>query len=163
MHDSIATLDARTGHRITNPSVRDMIDSYVGAGLHKRLPATDSRILPARRSLDWDSLTATASAGAVLSATRERRRATVAHARVVEDSEGWPADDVTVVSVGPCAAAAGSKREKRYALWSVGATIASLRSRGLRLGDLRRDVAAGRVVLSVAVADVGVAETEGDE
>lgn len=148
MHHSLAVLSPSTGLRAATPEIRAQIDEYLARGLHKRLPATDSRILPAKRSLDWDSLTPSASASDVLAATRTRRSTSVAHATRVEESGGWPPAEAVVLSVGPCAAAAGSKRATRYLLWSVGSTIGELRARGLRLSDLHRDVQSGRVVLS---------------
>jgi hypothetical protein len=126
-------------------SMRAQIDEFLASGRVRRVPASHAAILPPKRQLDWASLGADAPASAVLSAASTQRRVRAATAPRLTDE--WPADDSVVVHVGPCAAAEGSKRASRYRLWSVGATVGELRERGLRLSDLRRDVAAERIVL----------------
>jgi hypothetical protein len=126
-------------------TLRSQIDEYVASGRVTKVQATHAAILPARSTLDWASLGPDAPASAVLAAASGTRRIRAATAPRLTDD--WPADETTVAVVNACESAPGSKRERRYALWSVGATIGALRERGLRLSDLRRDVAAGRVVL----------------
>lgn len=130
----------------TVPSdIRAQIDAFVAAGRVTRLPATDARILPRKRSLNWDQLGGPSADGAaVVAAVQSQSRAPRATSR---SAEGWPSDSARIVHVGPCESAPGSKRAARYQLWRVGMTVREAREAGARLSDLRRDQAAGRILI----------------
>jgi len=134
--------------KVMDPSIRSQIDAFIASGRHKVLPTTDSRLLPSRRTLDWDSLTPNADATTVLNASRSSRKTQIATQAARTTEQGLPPASYVVTHVGPCEAAPGSKRAARYLIWKVGATIGELRAAGLRLSDYRRDVDAGRVTVA---------------
>lgn len=128
-----------------DPAIRAMIDDYVAAGRHTIIPPVSSHLKPLPRRLNWDSLTPTAPADAVIRASRSPRRRTTSASYT---ESGWPPSHAIVTRIDPCAAAPGSKRADRYTIYTLGSTIAELRDRGLRLSDLVRDRSASRIGLS---------------
>lgn len=129
--------------RTTDRSVRAMIDDYLATRGPTVVAATAPELKPLRRRLNWDSLTPHATAASVYRATTATKsRSSSASA------EGWPDLTRTVVSIGECPSAPGSSRAQRFSILAVGATLASLREAGLRLGDLQRYLSAGVVILS---------------
>lgn len=138
---------------LISATLRQQIDEFVASGRMTRLRTTDSRILPPRRRLDWDALTPRATADQVARATPSRSLPLTERS-----SDTWPPDDYVLTHLGPCAAEKGSKRELRYAKWRLGMTVLEMRTEGVRLTDLRRDRAAGRVVIA---GPAGSREAEG--
>lgn len=129
-----------------DPAIRAMIDEYIAAGRHTVIPPTSIHLKPLPRRLNWDRLTPNAPADAVIKASRSSRRRAPSSASYTES--GWPPPHAIVTRIDPCAAAPGSKRAERYTIYTLGATIAELRDRGLRLSDLIRDRSASRIGLS---------------
>lgn len=132
--------------RTIDPAIRAMIDDYVAAGRHTVIPPASSHLKPLPRRLNWDHLTPTAPADAVIRASRSPRRSAPSSASYTES--GWPPQHAIVTRIDPCAAAPGSKRADRYTIYTLGSTIAELRDQGLRLSDLIRDRSASRIGLS---------------
>lgn len=127
--------------RVTDLTTRRMIDDYLATRGATRLEPTAAALRPPKRRLDWDSLTPHATAASVYRAAQDRPRRTVS-------VEGWPNMTRTVVALGECPSAPGTSRSQRFNILSVGASLASLREKGLRLSDLQRYVQSGVVVLS---------------
>lgn len=124
-------------------SVRTMIDEYLAAGLHTRLPTNDARLKPTPNRLDWATLTPHATASSVVRKIRETKdRSPVAH-------ENWPPLTSMITAVGPCPSAPGSSRAARFEIMKVGATLAQLKEHGLRLSDLTRYLGNGVVTIEI--------------
>lgn len=132
-----------------SPSVRAEIDTFIESGRLTRLPAVHPAIQPPRYALDFTAYGFRPTAAQAIEAVTRRRAAPAPRHVMTEDA---PPDEAVITRVGPCEAAPGSKRAERYSVWRVGATIGELRRAGLRLSDLRRDYAAGRIGIELPTA-----------
>lgn len=137
-----------------DPSVREMIERYLASGgTVKPIPATDSRILPRKRYLNWDKIDPKSDGETVYQASRS------AKPRPPAAYENWPPMESVVRRVGECQSAPESSRARRFEILAVGLTLGQLRDKGLRLSDLTRYLGSG--VLEIEAPGVPASDSPG--